>query len=354
MKIQRSLPILLTLAMAMMACSMIQAVGATAPTPTIGATATPAMLISAETKTPTGQPASTPVQAPAVTQTPAVMQSQAITQSPAGTQAQSTANPGPVTKGRPPQSQAAGVKPGGRTQLTHLANLIGYQVLDANGNTLGVASDYIVNTCETYIVYILMQPGPNLHIPAANRVVIPFEAVTINSGVLDGQNKTIQLQLSADQFSGAPTLSSGQTIMPNDWEDPARNFWKNAIRVDGLSTSCGTSGGTVHLDAYATQLMGVNLYDGRNNLLGTVQDAILQPESGQIYFYIVKPAQGDGLVMVPLGNTNIAQGSQSPGATFKLVLLAQPAMFSGAPRITNTSQADDPGTQGKTRQYWNK
>jgi hypothetical protein len=47
--------------------------------------------------------------------------------------------------------------------------------------------------------------------------------------------------------------------MPNDWEAPARDFWKNVVRVDGLSTSCGTSGGAVHLDAYATQLMGVNL-----------------------------------------------------------------------------------------------
>jgi sporulation protein YlmC with PRC-barrel domain len=238
--------------------------------------------------------------------------------------------------------------------LTHLANLIGYQVLDQNGSKLGVASDYIVNTCETYIVYILMEPDASLHIASGQRVVIPFEAVTINSGVLDGQNKSIQLQLSPDQFSGAPTLSAGQLIMPNDWETPARDFWKNLVRVDGLSTSCGTSGGAVHLNAYATQLMGVKLYDGRNNLLGTVQDAILQPESGQVYFYIVKPATGDGLVMVPLGITNIAQGSLSPGATLKLVLLAQPEVFSGAPRITSADQADDSATQGKMHQYWNK
>jgi sporulation protein YlmC with PRC-barrel domain len=353
MKTYRSLPILLAAALVMMACSLIQVAGAQAPTPTGASTATPVILIQAMTITPTGQTAPTLAQAPAATQPPSLTQSPATTQTPALTQNPAQTNPAPVAKGRPPQSKAAEIK-AGATQLSHLANLTGYQVLDANGNKLGVASDYIVNTCETYIIYILMEPDASLHIASGQRVVIPFEAVTINSGVLDGQNKSIQLQLSADQFSGAPALSAGQPILPNDWETPARDFWKNVVRVDGLSTACGTASGAVHLDAYATQLLGVKLYDGRNNLLGTVQDAILQPETGQVYFYIIKPAQGDGLVMVPLGITNIAQGALAPGATLKLVLLAQPAMFSGAPRITSADQADDPAMQGKIHQYWNK
>jgi len=39
---------------------------------------------------------------------------------------------------------------------------------------------------------MLMEPAASLNIAPGNRVVIPFEAVTINSGVLDAQNKTIQ------------------------------------------------------------------------------------------------------------------------------------------------------------------
>ncbi len=349
MKKYRSLPILLTLALAMMACSLIQAVGAQAPAPTSISSAMAPTSVATNTGTQTIQSVPGPTQAVAVTQTPAAAQS------PTATQAPSKANSLPVPKGKPPQSRAAEIKPkGGSPQLTHLANLLGFQVLDVNGSKLGIASDYIVNTCETYIVYILMQPDASLNIASGSRVVIPFEAVTINSGVLDGQNKTIQLRLSADQFAGAPTLSTGQPILPNDWENPARDFWRNIVRVDGLSTSCGTSGGAVHLDGYASQLLGVKLYDGRNNLLGTVEDAILQPESGQVYFYVVKPVQGNGLVMVPLGNTNIAQGALAPGATFKLVLLAQPEVFAGAPRINSANQADDPAMQGKMRQYWNK
>jgi len=238
--------------------------------------------------------------------------------------------------------------------LTHLSNLIGYQVLDENGNKLGIASDYIVNTCETYIIYILMDPAPSLNVAPGNRVVIPFEAVTINSGVLDAQNKTIQLRLSPEQFAGAPTLPAGKQLIPSDWEAAVRAFWKQSVRIAVLTTSCGTSGGPVYKDAYATQLLGVKLYDGRNNLLGSVQEAILEPESGQISFYIVKPATGDGLVMVPLGYTNIPQNALAPGATLRLVLLADPASFTSAPRITSVNQADDFTQQGKMRQYWNK
>jgi sporulation protein YlmC with PRC-barrel domain len=261
----------------------------------------------------------------------------------------------PVVWKKPVQSQAAGIEPiAMRTKLTHLANLIGYTVVDKKGNKLGVASDYIINTCETYIIYILIQPDASLHIASGNLVVIPFEAVTINSGVLNAEKKSIQLQLSPAQFSGAPTLTPLQQLTPTDWEGPVRDFWMKSVRVGVLKSSCNTSGGPSYKVAYATQLLGVKLYDGRKALLGEVQDAILEPESGQFSFYIVKPAKGTGLVMVPMGNTNIPKEALMPGATLSLVLLAQPDVFWGAPRITSASQADDFNMLARMRGVWGK
>ena len=239
-----------------------------------------------------------------------------------------------------------------RNKLTHLSNLIGYQVLDENGDKLGVASDYIVNTCETYIIYILMDPVASLNIASGSRVVIPFEAVTINSGVLDAKNKTIQLRLIPGQFSGAPTLPNGQQLTPTDWEGTARDFWMKAVRVGKLATSCNVPGGPVYKVVYATQVLGVELYDAYGNLLGVVQEAILEPESGKIGFYIVKPATGDGLVMVSLGVTNIPKEALLPGGTLSLVLLPKPATFLDAPRITSVDQADDFAQQARMRKYW--
>ncbi len=271
------------------------------------------------------------------------------------TQAPVNGYPDPIAQDKPPQSQAASIQPNEmRAKLTHLSNLMGYQLLDGNGDKLGVASDYIINTCEGYIIYMLMDPVAGLKVAHGNRVVIPFEAVTINSGVLDAQNKTIQLRLIPKQFSHAPAFPPGQQLTPTDWEGAARGFWSKTVRIGKLATSCNVSGGPVYKVAYASQLLGVELYDGQKNLLGTVQDAILEPESGNIGFYIVKPAKGDGLVMVHLRAINIPKEALLPGGALTLVLLTDPRLFWDAPRITNVDGADDFTMQSKMRQYWGR
>ncbi len=271
------------------------------------------------------------------------------------TQMAEEGDPAFVVGEKPPQSQAAGILPKDmRVNLTHLSNLMGYLVLDANGEKLGIASDYIVNTCETYIIYILMEPVASLDIGSGALVVIPFEAVTINSGVLDAQNKTIQLQLIPEQLSDAPTLAADQQLTPTEWEDAVRAFWEKLVRIGMLATSCNVPGGPVYKVAYASQLLKVELYDGLNNLLGVVQEAILEPESGKLGFYIVKPAKGDGLVMVRLGVINIPKEMLSQGSVLTLVLTADPQVFWDAPRINNIEEADDIALQSKMRQYWGR
>ena len=105
---------------------------------------------------------------------------------------------------------------------------------------------------------------------------------------------------------------------------------------------------------YASQLLGVELYDGQNQLLGTVQDAILEPESGNIGFFIVKSAKGDGLVMVRSRAINIPKEALEPGNTLTLVLLTEPQVFWEAPRISSVDEADDFEMQSKMRQYWGR
>jgi sporulation protein YlmC with PRC-barrel domain len=272
---------------------------------------------------------------------------------PDATQAEGDDDSNPVDWDMPPQSQAAEIQPKNlRTELTHLSNLFGYEVLDDNGDRLGVASDYIVNTCETYIIYILMEPAAGLGFPAGDLVVIPLEAVTINSGVLNAENKTIQLLLVPEQIEGAPTLTAGQDLTPTDWEAAVRTFWKRSVRIGELQTSCNVPGGPVYKVTYATRLLGVELYDGQNVLLGAVQEAILEPESGKIAFYIVKPAEGDGLVMVLIAATNIPKEALNPGGVLTLELLTDPELFWDAPRISSIGEADDFSLQGSMRQYW--
>jgi sporulation protein YlmC with PRC-barrel domain len=286
---------------------------------------------------------------------PADKASQAEQADPAEAQAPIIGSPDLSAQDKPLQSQAAEIWPNEmRTKLTHLSNLLDYQVLDGNGDTLGVASDYIVNTCEGYIIYILMEPEASLNVASGSWVVIPFEAVTINSGILDAKNEVIQLRLTSEQFSGAPTFPAGQQLTPTDWEGAARAFWSKALHIGKLATSCNVSGGPVYKVAYATQLLGVELYDGQNNLLGAVQEVLLEPESGNVSFYIVKPAKGDGLVMVHLRATNIPKEALLPGGALTLVLLTDPQVFWDALHITHIDEADDFALQSKMRQYWGR
>ena len=331
MKHFRYLAILLSLALVLIACQLTQQAAKQTAEPTSSAIA------SRETDIPTD------------------IASQTEQGDPVTTQAPEKDIPDTAEGEKPPQSQAAEIRPKEmRTELIHLSKLLGYQVLDENGDKLGVASDYIVNTCETYIIYLLMEPEASLNVEPGNRVVVPFEAVTINSGVLDAENKAIQLRLTPEQFSGAPTFSADQQLTPTDWEGAVRAFWSKVVRIGMLATSCNVAGGPVYKIAYATQLLKVELYDGQNNLLGVVQEAILEPESGKLGFYIVKPATGEGLVMVHLRAINIPKEALLPGGTLTLVLTADPQVFWDAPRITSLEEADDFELQSKMRNYWDR
>jgi sporulation protein YlmC with PRC-barrel domain len=271
------------------------------------------------------------------------------------TSAPTQATAAPATTGKPPQTKAADIRPPERRpELTRLSNLLKFQVLGLNNANLGKISDYIINTCETFVIYFVVDPPGDLKLPPGKGLVIPFEAVTINSGALDAQAKAIVVQLSADQMKVAPAFPNPLPLVPNDWEKPVRDYWQQVVRVGKLSSECNAVSGTVHKIAYATQLIGADLKDGNHNLLGSVQEIILEPESGQVSFYVVALQGNQGLVLVPLSKTNIPEEALKPGAKIELVLLADNKKLMGAPRISSLDQATDGTSQGAARQYWGK
>ncbi len=222
-----------------------------------------------------------------------------------------------------------------------------------NSASLGKVSDFIINTCETYIIYLVVDPASDLKVPVGNRLVIPFEAVTLNSGVLDAQSKSIVLDLTPDRLAAAPSVPNPLALIPINWEQPARDYWQQVVRVGKLSSGCAAGGGpAIHKIAYATQLLGAALKDGNHNVLGTVAEAILEPETGKLGFYVVNLQNSQGLVMVPLAKTNIPDAAMTPGAAIELVLLADNSRLAGAPRIASLDQAADAGVQNAARQYW--
>jgi sporulation protein YlmC with PRC-barrel domain len=269
-------------------------------------------------------------------------------------------SPVPALKGgKPPQTHAAGIlPPERRAELTRLSSLLQFKVTGWNGVALGQVTDFVINTCETYIIYFTVAPDAALKVASGSQLVIPFEVVTINSGALDAEAKSISIYMTPDQVSASPVFPAPLTLLPySPWEESVRAYWMSVARVGMLKSECKAGGSNaanaVHKIAYATQLIGAELKDGNHTLLGTVQDAVLEPESGKLGFYIVKLVDGS-LVMVPLGQTNIPKEALAPGQTIELVLLAKNELLWGAPRIGSVEGAMNAQTQSEARQYWKK
>jgi hypothetical protein len=248
----RAFPLLACLALTLLACRLAGRITGQAAMLTPTASQMPATLAVRDFPSPAAL--STPTQAPASASPASVATPTSLP----------TAAPPAAARPKPPQSWAAEIRPTEmRTALTHLSDLIGFRVLDENGGLLGIAADYIINTCETYIIYILLAPGSDPNAEPVSRAAIPFEAVTINSGVLDAQGRAIHLHLLPGQLSGAPVLPAGAPLTPTDWEAAVREFWSGAVRISNLTTRCNATGGPVYKVAYASELLGAKLYDGR-------------------------------------------------------------------------------------------
>ena len=309
---------------------------------------------SAYNASPTPQQTSSSENKALATKLPTAVES--ATSKPTQAPAQPREKTTPVAVGKPPQSQRAEIRPPEmRDQLTQLSTLLNFQVIDQDGLELGTASNYIINTCETYIIYFVLSPKAN----PGNQVIVPFEAVSINSGVFDAHDKSIQLYLTPDQISNAPTISQRQNLLPADWETNVRDYWSQIFRLSNLTTECRVTASdgsrvAVHKIAYATDLLSAELRDGLQKALGTVQEAILEPESGKLGFYIVGLRDDQGMALVPLSAVNIPQEALENGNKISLVLLTNNDILFNAPRIDTLKAATSLEVQNTARQYWNR
>jgi hypothetical protein len=222
-----------------------------------------------------------------------------------------------------------------------------------------MVSDWVVNTCETYLIYFLLTPGERLTPPAGSRLVIPFEAVTINSGVLDARAQAIQLAVDESQLAGAPAFPESLDLVPTDWEAEVRAFWSQTVRLSNLTSGCRVAapeGGTIeiHKVAYASELIGAVLRDGLQNELGRVEEIILEPESGKVSFFVTRLQAGEGLVLVPLRVVNIPKEALEPGAEISLVLLTENDLLLNAPQIESLEEAVQWRAHGAAQSHWGR
>ena len=188
-------------------------------------------------------------------------------------------------------------------------------------------------------------------------MLLPFEAVTISSGLLDIDAQAIRMSLGQGPFQGAPTVPEDLKLTPTDWEPGVRTYWNQYVRLSNLTTECLVPDGTgnlvpVYKTVYARDLLGAQLRDGLDNLLGTVREATLEPESGKLGFYVVELEDTQELTLVPLGVTNVPKEILDSGAEISLVLLTENEKLRNAPRFESLEAATNGSALGQARDYW--
>jgi sporulation protein YlmC with PRC-barrel domain len=344
---------LIVLTLVLAACSTGEETPTAPAAPVIEATSMPVVQPTepASTEVPL-EPSSTPTEVIEPTEVPPEPTSEPIELPP------TEVPPAPPPGDLPPQTNAAEIRPPEkRDDLIVLSNLMGYQVLDINGESLGMVPDYIINTCETYIIYFVQEPGGALEPSPGNRFIVPFEAVTINSGYLDAEAQAIGLHLTADHFAAAPAFPESMPLLPSTWEPPVWAYWPSYVRLGVLNTECKVTGSdgslvVVQKVAYASQLLVAELQDALQETLGIVKEIILEPESGKMHFFVIDVADGNGLALVPPGAVNIPDWALEPGNEITLILLAENEMLFNAPRVGSVEESASGSARQAAWEYW--
>jgi sporulation protein YlmC with PRC-barrel domain len=250
----------------------------------------------------------------------------------------------------------------GREQATLLSELLGYSIVDQNGTNLGSVDDFILNLCEAHIVYVVLDADPTLNLENGNMAVFPYETVTLENGIIDVDQRVITVNLASEQFSSAPSTNERFDLATTDWEADIRSHWSEVGRLSNLSTECrvpaagseGSARQTITRIEYATEVLDMQLQDGNGNLIGQVEEVLVEPESGWLPFMAIRPNEnlqaGSGLILVPFGALNIA--ANEDGATQNLVLLVEPDILENAPTVDSLPSPG--GWEGNAFQYWSQ
>jgi sporulation protein YlmC with PRC-barrel domain len=102
-------------------------------------------------------------------------------------------------------------------------------------------------------------------------------------------------------------------------------------------------------------LIGRTVWDSSNQRLGVIRDIALDPSNGQVVYFILAadvPNVGSQLVVVPYDAMRV--DLQGPALQPNIVLLIQPTLLRGAPRIENGrwEVLDQPQFFGQVRQFF--
>ena len=135
-----------------------------------------------------------------------------------------------------------GIPPTG-AEIEALSEMLRYRVVDNAGTELSMVRDYIVNTCEAHILYIVLDAPTG-----SQSILVPYEAVSLNPGrPQDAPANELVVNFDASLLGSAPAIDLKTVdFSSNNWDANVMAFWRQNIAIS-LTTACNvpTGGGTL-------------------------------------------------------------------------------------------------------------
>jgi sporulation protein YlmC with PRC-barrel domain len=273
-------------------------------------------------------------------------------------------SPEEVISGDPLLQAAAIVPETSRADITQLSAFNGYTVTDRSGNIIGTVDDAVVNLCESHLIYLVVDAGARFGQDEGRSFFIPYEVLTLGNGVIDVENQAVVINMDAPQMVSPPMMQDRPDLSSADWEAEVRGYWSELATLSNLSTECligqetnpvtGEVGPVTRI-AYTSEMASMPVYDGMGQLVGTTEDAIIEPESGRIRFIAIRldATNGQGLAFAPTGAVNIDRAPET-GDDVALVLLVEREILLQSPTFDAIPDTSVTGWDSELFGYWSQ
>ncbi len=246
--------------------------------------------------------------------------------------------------------------------LNYLTTWMGMRVADSAGKVVGVASDYILNLCESHVLYLVLQPDPSLGIKSGSQVLIPLEIVTTAGGTLDAAQKVIFLPVKSNDIAKAPFVTAPVSLADLSWEQGVQAYWERFTRFS-LSTQCGSylpAGEgkplTTPKIGLASNVLKATFQDEKKQGLGKVIEAVVAPESGFLRYLAIQldPSVGNGIVLAPTGAMTIKDADANQEGSLITLIVGNASILQAAPRVFSLPNPADMTWEDQSYAYWSK
>lgn len=226
--------------------------------------------------------------------------------------------------------------------------LIGYNVVNAAGEGIGEISDVVIDLSTGKIVFVTLEFGGFLGI---NEELIPLS--------LSHLSRDVEQDVLVTDLSLTEEMLADITTYPTDWPDLRNDVWfdeaDELLRQLSLDNTALMEANVSSL-VLLTDLDGQNISDASGDVLGEIEDVLINLQSGKIVYTVMSfggfLGLGEDYFAVPLKAFQVIKGADD-GFVRELTLDITEEQLEAAPGYDfDAIDFTNPNWDDAVRQFW--